>query len=879
MRAGLLYMLLLVVLAPVAGAEPVPARLNETQRGFFRDYCVECHNAETQEGMLRLDEIPFVIESVEQADRWQKILNQLNSGAMPPENATQPEPARKADFLDVLSHTLVTARKTLGDQGGRITLRRLNQREYRNTIRALLGVDVETSDLPADSGTGTFDTVGASQYMSGDQIEQYLALSRRALDESSARAAGGTQHHRAREEAEDFGNRRMDSLFKRTRELHEQHASWAAAVDAAAERPENLDIAAVLREKAKKPRPSSGVPYPTPLFFYYDWDQIKGAPPPTEFGFNDAQAAFFSENQYLHFFPYYDDYQKLPGRESGAWLLFYQAYREAYVSAGEDWPPGTYTLRMRVAANEAAPPERRFLEVGQRGDDVSDFTVFGAHQVTGTLDDPQIIERVVQISTDGKREFAIREKRPNSRTAEIRSYHDEFEKTGHGPVPAIWIDWLEIDGPGDAPSGIVSLTADSQGRAGARDVIERFATRAFRGVKPEPEYLDRLVALFESRLDVGDDFDDALKTPLSVVLASPGFLYLSEPSGNGGPRKLDGFELASRLSYFLWSAPPDDELLALAGSEELLEPDVLAAQVDRMLDDGRSHEFVAGFAHQWLGLERLDFFQFDFRLHRSFDDSTKAAAREEVYQTIALLLRENLSLSRLLKSDFAVINGLLASYYGIDGVTGDEFRRIDLPDHSPRGGLLGMAAILAMGSNGQVTSPVERGAWVLRKLLNDPPPPAPPNVPQLARLDGQLLNVRERLRAHQEQPQCANCHRRIDPLGLGLENFDAAGKWRTEDTLVRDGSVRKTWPIKPAGAFFNGPEFNSYLELRDIIASRPDGFARGFSESLIEYALGRPCGFTDADLTAAMIQRARSKDFAVREFIQALVASSAFRSK
>jgi hypothetical protein len=871
----------LVCSSAAQGAERPEARLDETQRAFFKDHCVECHGARLREGKLRLDDIPFVIESVEQADRWQKILNRLNSGEMPPEDAEQPEAERKTEFLDALSNTLARARKIISDQGGRITLRRLNQREYRNTIRDLLGVEINVRDLPADGGTGAFDTVGASLFMSSDQIEQYLALGRRALDEHFARAsARQSPPFKAREEAEVFGNRRMNGLLKRTREMHENHVRWAAAVDEAAQRPENLEVAERLRKKAEKPRPSSGVPYATPLLFYHDWDQIQSAPPPTKFGFKDAQAAFFEELQYLKYFRYYTDYQLLPNRDTGAWLLFYMAYRETYVRAAETWPAGRYTLRMRVAANDSAAKERRFVEVGQRGDDVSDFTVFSAHHVTGTLAQPQTIELTVDVGKDGKREFAVREKRPNSRVAEIRSYHDEFEKTGHGPVPAIWIDWLEIEGPqASRPLAAISLVTHAHDADGARDVIERFTARAFRGVRASADYLDRLMALFETRRSLGDSFDEALKEPLSVVLASPGFLYLREPSAEEGTRRLDSFELASRLSYFLWSGPPDDELLTLARSDALQESAVLAAQVDRMIADDRTREFASGFTHQWLGMDRLDFFQFDFRLHRGFDDSTKAAAREEVYQTVACLLSENLSLRRLLKSDFVVINGLLASYYGLDGPNGDRFRKVSLPADSPRGGLLGMAAILAMGSNGQSTSPVERGAWVLRKLLHDPPPPAPPNVPQLARLEGKMLNVRERLRAHQEEPQCMNCHRKIDPVGFSLENFDAAGKWRTIDTSMVKGGAPKSWPVDPAAAFHNGPAFKNYFELRDIVESKSDAFARGFTEALIEYALGRPFGLTDEALAASIVNRARERDFGLREFVRALVASEAFHSK
>jgi len=191
-----------------------------------------------------------------------------------------------------------------------------------------------------------------------------------------------------------------------------------------------------------------------------------------------------------------------------------------------------------------------------------------------------------------------------------------------------------------------------------------------------------------------------------------------------------------------------------------------------------------------------------------------------------------------------------------------------------------MTAFHLMGGNGDETSPVERGAWVLRKMLDDPPPPAPANVPAIARLAGQAVTPAERLRLHQEEPQCASCHRRIDPIGLGLENFDAIGQWRTTDSYKADGGKEvKTWTIEPAGALYGGPAFADFQELRAIIAARPDAFARGFSRALVEYALGRPCGFSDEPLLDAMVDQAKSKNFPIRELIQALVASDAFHMK
>jgi hypothetical protein len=298
-----------------------------------------------------------------------------------------------------------------------------------------------------------------------------------------------------------------------------------------------------------------------------------------------------------------------------------------------------------------------------------------------------------------------------------------------------------------------------------------------------------------------------------------------------------------------------------------------------LIECEKSREFVQGFTHQWLNMDRLDFFQFNTQLYRDFDESTKSAARTEVFRTIEHVLRENRSVRELLKSDYVIVNGLLANYYGLEGVTGDEFRKVSLPKDSPRGGLLGMAAILAMGSNGEVTSPVERGAWVLRKLLHDPPPPAPPAVPQLTRLEGKLLTSRERILAHQEEPQCASCHRKIDPIGFGLENFNAVGKWRTHDSYEKKGVGKKEWTIDSAGTLHKGPAFKDYFELREIIASKPEQFSLGLTEALIEYALGRPYGFTDDELAASIVQQASKKEFALREFIHALVQSKSFQAK
>jgi hypothetical protein len=847
----------------------------EKHRAFFRDYCTECHGVEKQKGKIRLDNLPFKIDSLKTADDWARVLNSLNSGDMPPDDARQPEQGAKADFLEALSQTMVVARKALADQDGNITMRRLNRREYQNTLRKLLGVELDVSGLPSDGGADRFDTVGASLFMSPDQFELYRDLGRKALDLSfqQAKRTPPVQKHHIEPEVEL--SEKMEKDLAYWNDIRKRYRKWTLQVDAAARSPENAKTAAELREKHKA----------APAKFYLSWDQIHGAPAPKEFGFPDAIDANMMNERWDTHAPYLAEYLTQPKVKTGAYLAAANIQRWVNVRVPAQWPVGEYKARVRIAATKEGPEHRRFVDFLSS---VSSGQVLSSHQVTGTMEEPQILEIPFRLEQGASRSFAIAEKSMLGNPDGF-SFHDVLFASGYqanriGPEFAVWIDWIEVEGPFPAlriTQSLAEVRATlerfEQHPESARGFLSEFAERALRGRAPEAEFLDKLAGLYEARLQEGDKPLEALKEPLSVLLASPSFLYLAEPADEAKRRPLTALELATRLSFFLWSGPPDAALLAQARSGALENPEVLAKEVERLLADERSTQFTRAFVSQWLGISRLDFFQFNIRTHPGFDLPTKAACKEEVFQTFAHWLRERESLTRLLKSDSVVINGLLAGYYGIPGVQGDAFRRVALPAESPRGGLLSMAAILAMGGNGDQTSPVERGAWVLRKLLNDPPPPAPPNVPQLNRLAGRPLSTRERIAQHQEDAQCTQCHRKIDPIGFGLENFDAAGKWRTVDQ--RPDVPAGKQQIDPSGAFFRGPSFGNFFELRDLIAARPDRFAHGFTEALIEYGLGRPFGFSDEELAAEVVARAKAKGYSLPEFIHALVASKAFHSK
>ncbi|MEK0446002.1 MAG: hypothetical protein RLZZ399_1323 [Verrucomicrobiota bacterium] len=898
----ILALLSLTVSGNLMGADPAsvsqPAtlvKMDGRHRGFLEKHCQGCHGPEKQKGKFRVDELPFGIESVASAERWQKVLNSLNAGEMPPEEEKQPERAEKADFLDDLAHVMVAARKALSDQKGAITMRRLNRREYRNTLRELLGADINVSELPSDTGTGGFDTVGSNLFMSGNQFEQYQSLGREALTEAlewlTARGVEQKLHYEA-ETTTPIVQKFVDYQI----DARERAKQWVQAVEEAAARPENEEIVARIRKEIKHPS-----------HLRREWAKIPGAPNPRDFGFNkrgENDADLANDSLSALWLSYHQYYLRQPAVDRGAYLGIQTRHpAELNVNYIEllvppKWPVGNYVVRVRVAAADNTPPERRFIDFGIHA---RTGQVMATREITGTMDAPQIVEFPLTLTRGNQermnRTIFIREKGSWDTNEEGKRKRDAaVKRNGIGPELVLWVDWIEIERVPDAgkplPPGIAALglALDESAPAPApeqlRGALERFALEAFRGVAAPPDYIDGLLSLYEVRRKAGDKPIAALKETLSVVLASPMFLYLAEPTPDEKRRPLTDLELASRLSYFLWSAPPDAPLRSLAASGDLHRPEVLAAETERLLNDPRSEASLRAFTHQWLGLDRIDFFEVNRALYPRFDTATKVAAKAEIYETLLHLFSQNSSLRDLLKSDYVVVNRVLAHYYGITGVVGDDFEKVRLPKDSPRGGLLGMAGIHFMGGNGEHTSPVERGAWVLRKLLHDPPPPAPANVPAITRLAGKVLTTRERLLAHQEDPQCASCHRKIDPIGFGLENFDAAGQWRTEDsTLAKDATgkpdpkTKKTWTIEAAATLHKGPTFSNFFELRDVIASRADAFARGFSSALIEYALGRPCGFSDEPLLDNMQLQASQKDFAVREFIHALVRSHEFQSK
>ena len=407
-------------------------------------------------------------------------------------------------------------------------------------------------------------------------------------------------------------------------------------------------------------------------------------------------------------------------------------------------------------------------------------------------------------------------------------------------------------------------------RDAARTVLGRFATRAFR--RPvEPVFLERLLAIYDAARTDGAGHEAALAHPLTAVLIAPGFLLRLEADRPGvrGPYPLDDHELAARLSFLLWSRPPDEELTDLAGARLLGSPAVLEEQARRMLADPRGQALADNFLGQWLGLREVDGHQVDARAFPEFDEPLRQAMREEVRRLIGDVVRGDRPYTDIIDCPHAYVNERLAAHYGLSGVSGPELRRVPLPDRR-RGGVLTSAAVLMLTADPGRTNVPRRGNYVADRILGDPPPPPPPTVPPLDESGpaAASLTLRERLERHRKDAACAGCHARIDPWGFGLENFDAIGRWREEEAGR---------PIDTSGRLADGSPLGGPVACKDLLLARKGALARTLARNLVIYALGRGPIPEDECLVRAVVEAAAADDDRFAAMVVAVVRSDAFR--
>jgi mono/diheme cytochrome c family protein len=414
----------------------------------------------------------------------------------------------------------------------------------------------------------------------------------------------------------------------------------------------------------------------------------------------------------------------------------------------------------------------------------------------------------------------------------------------------------------------------AQNEEAARQILERFATRAYRRPLRRDE-VQRLLRFVEMAEKNRDSFETGIALALQAVLVSPHFLFRVEmdrkPDDPTAIHPINDYELASRLSYFLWSSMPDEELFELARKKTLHQPEVLEKQVRRMLKEPRSRALVENFAGQWLQLRSLKDFKPDPDLFPTFDEKLRSAMLKETELFFENIVREDRGILEFIDGDYTFVNERLAKHYGLPNVKGAEFRRVSLTG-TPRGGILTQAAVLSVTSNPTRTSPVKRGKWILENILGTPPPPPPPGVEELkddkeAVLSGSL---RQRMEQHRANPNCATCHQRMDPLGFGFENFDAIGGWRT-----REGKHA----IDPSGTLPNGQTFAGPVELRAILKTRQDAFARCLAEKLLTYALGRGVERSDRCVLDDIVKSAGKDNYKFSRLAIDIVKSDPFQKR
>ncbi len=438
----------------------------------------------------------------------------------------------------------------------------------------------------------------------------------------------------------------------------------------------------------------------------------------------------------------------------------------------------------------------------------------------------------------------------------------------------------EVTGVSSTPSRELIFTCRPTSREAerpcAREIVERIGSRAYRRSLTEDDVADLMHFFDEGRAEGG--FEVGIRTAIQAILASPHFLFrFEEPTdvpGVPGAVRLSQVDLASRLSYFLWATPPDEELVTLAEEGRLLDDGVLQGQVERMLADSRADALGTRFAAQWLRLPDIEKVHPDALMFSNFDEQLAELMVHETELFFNELVENDRSLMDLLDADYTYVNERLAQHYGIPGVAGEHFRRVEHVDPARRG-LLGQASILTLTSHANRTSPVLRGKWVMEVLLGSPPPPPPPNVPELEATEegaegGKRLTVKELMAMHRANPSCASCHNVIDPIGLSLENFDVTGRYRIKDRRVT---------VDASGTLYDGTPLNSAADLIGALKARPEPFVRTFAENLMAYALGRRVEYYDMPTIRAITHEAAEHDYRVSDFIMGVVESPAFQMK
>ena len=793
----LTLMLVLIAFAANPGGEETSS-FSQEGLPFLKEYCFSCHAGDAPAAELALNAFSDDLSLIENRDVWDRVLDMVTTGFMPPsESEHQPTLEESDAFVAHIEAIFEHADRTAKPDPGRITVRRLNKVEYKNTVRDLLGVDFDpTENFPADDVGHGFDNIGDVLTMSPLLMERYL------------------------EAAEAIVTRVIladppppPKRYQRGSRLHPHHD------DVPDERFRLLD--------------------PTGT------ETWKSGPFTTD-------ATFF---------------RMFPDEE-----IIYKA--TLYAETDSEVPVEVALFIQGEALAEVSPPEALAQLIGVDPAAANRIKILKTFEITSR--DPkknQTIEFLVTGIPDIQ----------NAGIAMVKP--SEGEPSAKLQIRTLWAEG-PLDTRPDTQLEILACTPDIPQVEQTREVLTRLLRRGYRRPPTETE-IEQLTQFVGAIQADGAKWEAGIQEAIKVILCSPKFLFrleLDDRPQSPEPYPIDAFQLASRLSYFLWSSMPDDELFELAVQNQLT--DNLEAQVKRMLADPKATELARDFGSQWLQIQRIATVTPDPERFPTFGRRLRAAMLKETELFLESIFREDQSVLDLLDADYTFLNKELANHYGItdtqgnwmgqkktvpggEAIKGKVFQRVTLQGAS-RGGILTHASVLTVTSNPTRTSPVKRGRWVLEQVLGSPPPPPPPDVPELEEDHDAATGttLRERLEQHREDPACANCHAKMDPIGFALENYNAIGAFRTKEGELEIDTTAEL----PDGTVFDG-----ITDLKQILKDRKQQFVRCLTEKMLTYALGRGLEYYDRPTVDQIVAQLESEGYRSSVLITEIVKSDPFR--
>jgi mono/diheme cytochrome c family protein len=790
--------------------------------------CAACHGPDSTMANLRVDKLNPDLLTGPDVDRWQGIYKVLSNSEMPPEDESEYKlaDAERKTIVDWLSEELNKASLVRRGNSGHSSFRRMTKYEYNYALQDLLGLPYPiASSLPPETASDDgFQNSSDLLQMSPMQFEAYRELGLKALQRVTV-VGERPQPVTYLISMQDVLNKiegGKKKQFNKADDTYRNHRN----------RPHLLDQTT-----------GEGV----------QSGEVSATPKPGEFAGHNPD---------------------------GSPVVFVLPRSNELKLNLDRFLPDEGMMRVRIRAGRTsnAPDEYASLRLifSAHTSNNANFSQVVSQRdqpVTALADKPEFIEFDIPLSEIQRNPFR---KLTTTFPRRDEFVHIRNESNAHGKEPMqVVIDYIEISAPHFdqwPPQSHRNIFIESDNKKDeqvyAREVLACFLERTWRRPIAADEVTPFLNLFTKYRADF-ETLEGAMVEVLATVLASPEFLYLTQKTSPKDAKleQITDHELASRLSFFLWSSVPDDELLKLARDGKLKERAVLKSQVDRMLVDPRSERFSQHFVEQWLGLDGLE------NATDVKDDALRDVMRREPIEFFRQVLRSNSSVMDFLHSDYLVLNDRLAQQYGIRDVVGPHFRKVPVAEHVQRGGVMTSAVMLTMNSDGADSHPLKRGVWLLERILHDPPPPPPADVPKVDLTDPRILEMtlKERIADHRNKAACISCHSRIDPWGIAFENYDALGNWRT--------NIRNK-PVDATAVLFNKQELAGAAGLkRYLLADRQDQFARAMVHKMSAYALGRPLTFADHADIDALTAKFRKKGDGLADLIHLLVTSDLFNSK